>query len=285
MSFSNPGQLKSYLQKNAELMGISINHTYNTYFSRRLLELVAKYSFGQIIVKGSFSQYVHLQKLCRPITDIDLVSPYNYSIVDDILKHSVKKENGDSEIDFQFDKEVKKRNTGIYEVGVLCSTGTIRHRIGVDIKCNSTTILETQYKPVRPLFTKDTEFYINTPSYEEHLAEKLCIIAESMQQSYFNPRIKDFYDIYQLHGGQYDYEKLSIYFKKLLALRGKINLFDVNITGLDAQYILDHQDIWNNTRRKKEFLDQDVDLNQAVYYTKAVLSEQLQKSKNRMNCY
>ena len=42
---------------------------------------------------------------------------------------------------------------------------------------------------------------------EEHLAEKLCIVAESNREDILNTRVKDFYDIYKLKGGKYDYER------------------------------------------------------------------------------
>lgn len=45
--------------------------------------------------------------------------------------------------------------------------------IPVDFKENNNVIFETQFKGVEPLFEGDEKFYINTPSFEEHIAEKL----------------------------------------------------------------------------------------------------------------
>lgn len=288
MVFSNSDQLKSYLLKYSRSSGMGIQNAYNTFFSRRLLEILSKYTFGQIIVKGSFSQFVHLGKLYRPITDIDLTSPGSLSIANDILNHSVECENKHSQIHFEFRDKIQASRTGIVQLSACCNFGSIRHVIGIDIKCDNVGILETQYKPVRPIFEGDSEFYINTPSYEEHLAEKLCIIAESNKPDKINSRLKDFYDIYQLHGGQYDFAKLSIYFKRMLKLRNKVALENVSTEYLNLHFIQLHQPQWEISKRKYEFLDRDVDLNQVVSYSRAVLSEQLQKARclsKREDCY
>ena len=42
----------------------------------------------------------------------------------------------------------------------------------IDFKDNNKVIFETQFKAVEPLFEGDQKFYINTPSFEEHIAEK-----------------------------------------------------------------------------------------------------------------
>ena len=43
--------------------------------------------------------------------------------------------------------------------------------IPIDFKPNNIAIFEPQFKKVEPLFQGDKEFYINTPSFEEHIAE------------------------------------------------------------------------------------------------------------------
>ena len=87
-------------------------------------------------------------------------------------------------------------------------------------------------------------FVITTPSFEEYLAEKLCIILESNKTDVLNTRLKDFYDIYELHGGKYDVEKLTEYFKLMLALRAKIRIEDARTDYLDKkQFESLHKDV------------------------------------------
>lgn len=64
--------------------------------------------------------------------------------------------------------------------------------VPIDFKDNNKVIFETQFKAVEPLFEGDQKFYINTPSFEEHIAEKLYIIAHNTREDIPNTRVKDF---------------------------------------------------------------------------------------------
>ena len=86
-------------------------------------------------------------------------------------------------------------------------------------------------------------------SYESLTYEE---IANSMQnQDKIN--VKDFYDIYQLHGGKYSHQKLTAYFGRMLQLRGKISLGEASTIHLNQQFIREHNDIWESTREKYAF--------------------------------
>ena len=93
-----------------------------------------------------------------------------------------------------------------------------------------------------------------------------------------NTRLKDFYDIYELHGGKYTPEKLTEYFKLMLALRATIKMSDARTDYLDKNFIDNHKEIWDAVSKKYDFLDKEIDLGGAVYYTRAVLREYLQKN-------
>lgn len=291
MDYSSNDQFKAFLYNSAISMGMSVHNTYNTYFSRQLLELISKYSFCQIIVKGSFSQYIHLKKLYRPITDIDLTSQNSFDDVYDILKYAVNPNNNDSQILFKINEQKKYSEAGTISLSITCSIGTIKHVIFVDLRCNNNQMLELQYKLVIPLFKDDNEFYVNTPSYEEHLAEKLCIIAERAKkhkERKLCSRLKDFYDVYQLHGGKYDFSKLTIYFEKMLRISGIISMEELTTEHLNLDFINNNKKLWDIVQKKHDFLDKNVDLNLVVAYSKAVLSEQIQRARclaNKDNCY
>ena len=74
MEFENEEKLKSFLKKESNRLGISIQNTYNTYFTRLLLERISKLCYDKLYVKGSMSEFAHLNEMIRPITDLDLVS-------------------------------------------------------------------------------------------------------------------------------------------------------------------------------------------------------------------
>ena len=74
MNFENDDKLKAFLKSESKRIGISILNTYNTYFSRLLLERINKTNYNKLYVKGRFAEIAHLNKMTRPITDIDFVS-------------------------------------------------------------------------------------------------------------------------------------------------------------------------------------------------------------------
>lgn len=279
MNFTNSNQIKSYLKKESEQTGISLVNCYNTFFARNLLQRISELSYGQLIVKGSFSQMVHLGKMIRPVTDIDLVSTTmdkNEALI--VLFSAMYSEN-ENDIIYDLSTYPKTTKTGIIKIKTVAKFDKICHPMTIDFNPISKGVLEIQYKDVPRVFIEDKRFYINTPSHEEHLAEKLCIISESIKPDVLNTRIKDFYDIYKLHGGNYDVEKFSYYYGLLLKKRNKISPDIVSCDYLNKEFIDRHRTLWDEMSKKYEFLDKSVNIDEAVYYTKGVLSEQIQKMK------
>ena len=169
--------------------------------------------------------------------------------------------------------------TGIIKIPIVAIFDNIRHSINIDFDPGVKSVLEIHYDLVPRIFTEDKRFYVNTPSYEETLAEKLCIVVESNKEDVLNTRIKDFYDIYKMHNGKYDLEKFSHYFKVMLERRGKISLDAATANHLNKEYLENHRELWNAMSKKYEFLDKSVEFDEALYYTKGILNEQLQKAK------
>lgn len=280
----NPEQLKAFLKKESERLDLSIKNTYNTFFSRLLLyRLSEKNVDNSIIVKGSFAQLVHLGKMVRPITDIDITSiePHHDPLI--ILIETMCNNNLENGIEYTLRGKPHQTYTGIYKIPVSAVYGKINHSIGIDYRENHPCIFEKQVRKVPTIFDGDKEYDIVVPSKEETIAEKLCIIVESNKPDLLNTRIKDFYDIYQIHGGEYDLDKFSYYFEKMLEKRGKININDASTSFLTPEFVKKHQQEWEHSKKKYEFLDDEIDLEGSVYYTRAVLSEQLQKIRQGKN--
>ncbi len=273
MEFRNGNQLKAYLKKESIRLGVSINNTYNTFFARNLLEGISDLNYGNFVVKGSFSQLIHSGKLYRPVTDIDLSSNKGISALN-FLYEFLNEQN--TFVTYQINRKPNVTSHGTHNFSVYCLFDGIKHSIGIDFMPDYKCIYEIQYKPVPTIFSKDKEFYINTPSYEEYLAEKLCIVAENnVIERIF--RVKDFFDIYKLHNGQYDYEKFSIYFQKMLRERKRISIDEIDVKHLNKELIMRTYDLWDNVKRNYEFLGSSVEFEEAVYYTKGVLADQILK--------
>ena len=124
--------------------------------------------------------------------------------------------------------------------------------VPIDFKDNNKVIFETQFKAVEPLFEGDQKFYINTPSFEEHIAEKLYIIAHNTREDIPNTRVKDFYDIYKLFGKNYDEDKFSLYFEAMVMMYG-MNLDDINADFLDKEFVKRHEELWTSIKEKYQF--------------------------------
>ena len=279
MNFNNDDQLKSYLKKESKRLGISITNTYTTFFSRILLDRVSSISFGELAVKGSFSELAHLNSIIRPITDIDLVSTKYHNDPLIILFKAMCETNDD--INYELTDFPRQTKTGIYKIPIEARYGKIKHRISIDFMELSKTLYDIDYKRIDPFFSNDTFFYISTPTYEEHFAEKLCIIAESIKDDVLNTRVKDFYDIYKLYNGKYDLDKLSYYFNKMITDRNKINTNNLSSKHLNYKFIDNHKELWNLMSKKYEFMDKEVEFEEAFEISKNILDEQIKKYKTK----
>lgn len=273
MEFANEDKLKSFLKKESDRLGVSIYNTYNTYFSRLLLERISKVCYSELYVKGSMSELAHLNKMIRPITDIDLVSTVDHNDPLTVLYQAMYDTNDG--LFYELTDIPKRTKTGIYKIHIVANFGKIKHAMSIDFQELSKTIYEKDYKRIDPIFSGDESFYVFTPSFEEHLAEKLCIVLESNKSDVLNTRVKDFYDIYKLIGGKFDRDKLSYFFYHMLLDRNKIDLSKASTSFLDSSYIEKHRELWSLMSKKYEFLDKEVVFDEAVGITKDILDKEL----------
>lgn len=273
MEFANEDKLKSFLKKESDRLGVSIYNTYNTYFSRLLLERISKVCYSELYVKGSMSELAHLNKMIRPITDIDLVSTVDHNDPLTVLYQAMYDTNDG--LFYELTDIPKRTKTGIYKIHIVANFGKIKHAMSIDFQELSKTIYEKDYKRIDPIFSGDESFYVFTPSFEEHLAEKLCIVLESNKSDVLNTRVKDFYDIYKLIGGKFNRDKLSYFFYHMLLDRNKIELSNASTSFLDSSYIEKHRELWSLMSKKYEFLDKEVVFDEAVGITKDILDKEL----------
>lgn len=276
--FRNSEQFKAFIKKEAKRLNISIPNAYSTFLSRSFLEKLSKKDTDKsILVKGSSAETSYLGELVRGITDVDLASTASIELNIPVLRMIINNETI-NDIKFSLNKKPSITKTGIYKFSYDADMDKVKNSLNVDFQDNYIRLIEKKYSVMPKIFDGDREFIMATPSFEEYIAEKLCIILESNKPDLLNTRLKDFYDIYELHGGKYDSEKLAEYFKIMLALRAKIRLQDATTDYLDKNFIESHNDIWNAVSKKYDFLDKEIDLGGAVYYTRAVLREYLQKN-------
>lgn len=283
MEFRNLDQNKAFIKKEAARLGISARAAYSTYYSRMLLERLSKINYGELVVKGSFSQFVHLNELSRPVLDIDLSSEKEHSLPINLLYRAIY-ESEDEVVSFDVQTPPRQTKNGVYKIPVYAKiqypgdNKKIIIPVPVDYKDKNNVIFETQLKSVEPLFEGENKFFINVPSFEEHIAEKLYIIAHCRREDILNTRVKDFYDIYELHGQKYDGDKFALYFQMMILMYGE-DFTKLSTEYLNREFVKRHEVLWEKMKNKYEFADKELELGEAVYYTRAVLSEQIQKIK------
>jgi predicted nucleotidyltransferase component of viral defense system len=272
--FTDSNQLKAFMKKESARLEISIPNVYHTFMARRLLEKISEAGNKHLLVKGSAAETAYLGELVRGITDLDLASIRRFNVNRDFIQDILTKDDG-RQFDFSLKKVPYKTPTGIIKLNCTGSFDTIKQDFSIDFEENYNRLFEKEKRTVPVIFEGDEPFDILVPSFEEYLAEKLCIIVESNKPDVLNTRLKDFYDIYQLHGGHYDSKVLTKYFGEMLEKRAKIKLEDANTTHLNTSFIKSHRDLWDGASIKYDFLDKELDFNLAVGYTRAVLREYL----------
>lgn len=284
LDLRNDEQLKSYLKKESKRLNLSIKNTYNTFFSRLLLSGISKEDIeSNIIIKGSFAQLVHLGKMVRPITDIDIASVEFHHDPLLILISTMSDSSLTNGIEYTLRDKPFQTGTGIYKIPISAKYGKINQPIGIDYRENYPILFKKEKKIVPKIFLEDEEYYVTVPSVEETLAEKLYVLIKKNMIYDFNTRMKDFYDVYQLHGGEYDSELFSYCFEKMIKSSKSIKFEDVSTEFLSQEFVNTRKQEWENNKNKYEFLDDGIDLEGAVYYTRGVLSEQLQRIRQGKN--
>lgn len=279
--FTSINQMKSYMKKEAKRLNMSVSSVYSTFVARCLLKRISKYNLEDILIKGSSAEIAYLGRVVRAITDIDLASLTSFESNIELLTNILDDEFPD-QFKFQLSKEVTTTKTGIHKISLNANYETLKQNIGIDYQEHYNRLIEPEYRVMPAIFDGDDLFEVYVPSFEEYLAEKLCIIVESNKEDVLNTRVKDFYDIYQLHGGRYNPDKLTEYFKKMIELRGKISFSQIKTLNLNEEFVHKHATVWDSTKKHYDFIDQEIDLAGAVYYTRAVIREQLQKNGKEM---
>ena len=122
-----------------------------------------------------------------------------------------------------------------------------RTPFNVDLGVGDIIVPKSEKRVIPVQLDEFTKPEISTYSLESTIAEKFDAILQLLEMT---SRMKDFYDIYELHGGKYDSTKLAAYFKWMLELRAKIALKDATTDYLDKQFVEKHLELWQAIGKK-----------------------------------
>lgn len=275
IEFKNSNQMKSYMKKEANRLNISISNVYHTFIARKLLERLSKTNNELILVKGSCAEIAYLGSLVRGITDVDLAALNGFDVNNDFI-NNILLNNEDEQIKFSLKKEPYITPTGIHKLSTLANFDVMKQDLNVDFQPNYNRLIEKEKRIFPEIFEKDEEFEIQVPSFEEYLAEKLCIIVESNKEDVLNTRVKDFYDIWKLLECNYNANLVEDFFAKMIVDRGKTDVDSLDPSFLNKEYILRHQKVWDDISKKYEFLDKSVIFEYAVNCTKNMLKHEVE---------
>ncbi len=270
--FETGNQLKGYIQREVKEHGINSNYAYNYYFTRAFLEKIYNKEKMKLVLKGSYSQFVGLGKIARPLTDIDIVTFGKMEDakeqIDDILHN-----NNDS-IKFKILNQFTTTNATL-NYKILCDFDGKTGRISLDLKREE--VFDFNEAPMPQLFSKDNIFETKSASIEEHLAGKLYVVLLHLKLysvlSRDFRRFKDFYDIHTILGSASIDEK-----KVMEILQRKIKqdefLRDYELQGplFSSEFIAENKQEWEKDKNKYQFLT-DTSFEDAVNVTNEFISK------------
>ena len=277
MQFKNDDQFRAFMKKESARLNISLLNVYHTFLARTLLERISKYNNKKLLVKGSAAEAAYLGKMVRSITDVDLAGLQRFNLNKDLIKNIILNNEGE-QFHFSLIKEPYTTQTGIHKISVAGNFGRSGHALNIDYQDNYDRLIRRTKVVMPKIFEGDTEFEMYVPSYEEYLAEKLCIILGNNKPDVMNTRLKDFYDIYNLHGSGYNAEELTRDFGIMLKKLNKVNLTDADTSFLDENFIKKHKQLWAPMLERYDCLDKKTSFERMVFYTQGVLRSELKRN-------
>lgn len=248
-------QLKGYIQRETNKCKINSNYGYNYFFTRAFIEKIYHNISMKLVLKGSYSQFIRLGKIERPLTDIDIIT-YNRiedakEQIDDIINN-----NDNSNIKFKILNQFTTTNATL-NYKILCDFDGKTGRISLDLKREE--ILDYSPAPMPLLFTKDKTFITQSISIEEHLASKLYIVLLHMKLytvlSRNFRRLKDFFDIHTILGsGNIDEHKVFEILEKRIKEDEFLRDYELQRPLFKQSFIEDNKNNWEIDKKKYQFL-------------------------------
>lgn len=248
-------QLKGYIQRETNKYKINSNYGYNYFFTRAFIEKIYHNISMKLVLKGSYSQFIRLGKIERPLTDMDIIT-YNRiedakEQIDDIINN-----NDNSNIKFKILNQFTTTNATL-NYKILCDFDGKTGRISLDLKREE--ILDYSPAPMPLLFTKDKTFITQSISIEEHLASKLYIVLLHMKLytvlSRNFRRLKDFFDIHTILGsGNIDEHKVFEILEKRIKEDEFLRDYELQGPLFKQSFIEDNKNNWEIDKKKYQFL-------------------------------
>lgn len=263
-------QLKGYIQRESKNINIHSNYAYNYYFSRVFLEKLYNNEKMKLVLKRSYSQFIKLGNIYRPLTDINIIT---FDKMEDAKDQIDQVINQNNDIRFKIINTFTTTNATL-NYKILCDFDGKTGRISMDLKRDEILDFSDAKMPV--LFSKDKTFDTQAISIEEHLASKLYVVLlhlklYSVLSREFR-RFKDFFDIHTILGTANidEYKVMKILERKI---RQDEFLRDYELDGplFKKGFVENNQNSWNKDKKDLQFLS-DTSFEDAVDLTNEFIS-------------
>ena len=264
-------QLKGYIQRESKNINIHSNYAYNYYFSRVFLEKLYNNEKMKLVLKGSYSQFIKLGNIYRPLTDIDIIT---FDKMEDAKDQIDQVINQNNDIKFKIINTFTTTNATL-NYKILCDFDGKTGRISMDLKREEVLDFSDSKMPV--LFSKDKFFNTQSISIEEHLASKLYVVLLHLKLhsvlSREYRRFKDFFDIHTILGNTVidEYKVMEILERKI---KQDEFLRDYELNGplFKSSFIENNQNNWDKDKKDLQFLS-DTSFKEAVDVTNEFISK------------
>ena len=270
----NGNQLKGYIQRETNKYKINSNYGYNYYFTRAFLEKLYNNISMKLVLKGSYSQFIRLGKIERPLTDIDIITFNRIEEAKEQIDKIIINNNNDDDIKFKIINQFTTTNATL-NYKILCDFDGKTGRISIDLKREEQ--LDYSASSVPLLFAEDKNFNTQSISIEERLASKLYVVLLHLKLytilSREFRRLKDFFDIHTILGSS----KIDEY-KVFEILERKIKqdefLRDYDLQGplFKHSFIETNKNNWEIDKKKYQFLTPTT-INEAIDVTNDFISK------------
>ena len=251
--FETGNQLKGYIQRETKEHNMDSNYGYNYYFTRALLEKLYNKEKMELVLKGSYSQFIRLGMLARPLTDIDIVT---FGKVEHAKEHidSVLKSNDG--IKFKVLNQFTTTNATL-NYKILCDFDGKTGRISMDLKREELLDFSESHMPI--LFSKDNIFKTQSVSIEDHLASKLFVVLLHLKLysalSRDFRRFKDFFDIYTILGSAViDEKKVMEMLQRKIKQDEFLRDYELQGTLFKPEFVKENEREWEIDKNKYNFL-------------------------------
>lgn len=259
-----------YVDNKIDENGLFEYSWYNYYFSRVFLEKLYNNEKMKLVLKGSYSQFIKLGNIYRPLTDIDIIT---FDKMEDAKDQIDQVINQNNDIRFKIINTFTTTNATL-NYKILCDFDGKTGRISMDLKRDEILDFSDAKMPV--LFSKDKTFDTQAISIEEHLASKLYVVLlhlklYSVLSREFR-RFKDFFDIHTILGTANidEYKVMKILERKI---RQDEFLRDYELDGplFKKGFVENNQNSWNKDKKDLQFLS-DTSFEDAVDLTNEFIS-------------